>query len=119
MKKRAKILLRIAEVLLVAGSLTTAAVLYQANKGLRLALCEQQFGVLSPDVRRLIINDLASSDPNQIRTWTYYFQHSLELDSNLRGRCYGVEDLFALYKSRERPGRSNYFADLVRTLSAR
>ena len=93
--------------------------IYRDNASLRRLLSRQQFGVLSPDVRRLVLADLESSDLNRIASWKFYFRHTLALESNLNGRVPQLEELAQLYKSHEHPGRSNYFDSLLDALSVR
>ncbi len=45
-----------------------------------------------------------------------YFRHTLELETLLPAGHGDLDDLFAVYKQYEQPGRSNYFCDLLITL---
>src|SRR6266403_2065453 len=85
MKTRVTMVLRIAALLLVAGLINTCGVLYLENSTLAQLLTQQQVSALSPDVRKILMRDLESSDPQRLTNWIPYFAHSLELQSNFQG----------------------------------
>jgi hypothetical protein len=119
MRKRVKIAVGIAVLLLLTGSLALNVLLYRDREnGVRL-FSEEQFGMLSPGVRKLLITDLESGDTNRIAAWSSYLRHSIDLELNLKGTQRDLEALIALYRKYEQPGRSNYFGDLVNAVSAR
>jgi hypothetical protein len=86
---------------------------------LRQILSRQQLSSLSPDILRVLVSDLQSADPARAKQWEYYFQHLIELQSDFESKNFDLDNLSALYKSREAPARSNYFGDVVQTLRAR
>jgi len=59
--------------------------------------------------------DLQSSDQKRLEQWKMRLRHHLDWSSSSKPR--DLTELAALYRSREAPGRSNYFADLVLNLS--
>ncbi len=65
MLTRAKVL-RILTGLLVAASITFSVVMHIQNKDLK-RLIANQGTTLSPDVRRLLVSDLESGDPQRIK----------------------------------------------------
>src|SRR6266850_5703312 len=98
MPRRLAIIIRIGIGVFFAIAVIHSIVVYQDVATLRRLLSRQQFGVLSPDERRLILADLESSDSNRIASWKVYFRHSLDLESKLSGRVVGLEEVAKLYK---------------------
>ena len=119
MKKIVRIVVQISAGLLLVFAIMISIVLHRDNSALRRALCEQRYGALSPDLRRLIVADLESSDPERIAAWKSYFKHTLDVESNLGLRNPKLSDLLRLYRTREMPARSNYFGDVVACLAVR
>lgn len=100
------------------AAIAAAVILYHDNRSLLETLSKQKYGVVSSDVRRLIVADLGSGDRQRISEWKDYFQHTLELESNLPPHDLEITDLLNRYKAHEMPGRSNYFADIFNALAA-
>ena len=117
--KKTIVALRILTALVLVGLLISCLVLRHDNSNLRKWLSKQQVGTLSPDVLRLLVSDLESSEPRRTKPWAEFFQHMLEVRSQPPLEKLNFENLLAVYRSREAPARSNYFGDLVQSLSAR
>ncbi len=76
-------------------------------------LTEKGTVILSPDVTEALLADLKSGDKVRMERWRSYLYLCAGLDTNFVVQSKGLSDTYELYKSRERPGRSNYFNRLV------
>jgi hypothetical protein len=113
MKTNLSTLLLFFEIIIVVVLMAIIVTLNHANGEMNRELSRPHFGTLSTDQRNALILDLEGRNPATLESWADYFRHTLELETLLPAGHGEVEDLFAVYKQHEQPGRSNYFCDLL------
>ena len=86
---------------------------HMRKNGLLKVLSERGTVVLSPSVTEALLRDLNSGDKGRLQQWHSYLYMCAGSDTNLTMQCATLQDAFALYISKEKPGRSNYFNRLV------
>jgi hypothetical protein len=76
-------------------------------------LSEERTVVLLPSVTDALLADLKSGDADRMKPWCSYFEMLASSASRLATQSPTVQDAYANYIGKERPGRSNYFNSLV------
>lgn len=103
-------------VLLLIASLALNLVYWQQDASLSQALSEHERDLsLSLSECENMLSDLESGSAKQLQPWILRFRHHILLMSNPKPGS--LDNMFTEYKAKESPGRSNYFADMVLTLS--
>jgi len=117
MKQKTSNIIHAISLLTIVGLAAIVVELSRSNFGLARAFGRPNFLTFTAEDLNQIIDLLQAGDPTYRRVEADSLRHRLELQTNYpvdyRG---GIEDLYALYRAREQPGRSNYFCDLVEAL---
>lgn len=97
-------------------SLAANVMLWRENAALSRILSEHENDLsLSQFKCRQMLSDLESSDQKRLETWRLLLSHYIDRVSSPQPR--NLDELAALYRSKDSGGRSNYFAELVFNLS--
>ncbi len=119
MTKRSAVICWTGAGLVFVMSLIASVILYWDNTRLRSLLSKQEPWTLGPDMTRLLVSDLESSDLSRIDPWKFYFRHTIDRQADLQGRVSNIAELINLYRSKEHPSRSNYFGDVLVGISGK
>jgi len=68
---------------------------------------------MSPSLTEMLLADLKSADKVRLQQWRSYLYRAGGYDTNVAVPIGGLDATFAMYKSKEKPGRSNYYNQLV------
>lgn len=113
MKRKAKILGLVTLLLLLGVSVWINIDLIKSGTALSEMLSKKGTIILSPDLTQMLLSDLKTGDKDRMEQWHSYLYQLGGYDTNAIVASTGLNETFALYKSKEKPGRSNYFNRLV------
>jgi hypothetical protein len=88
-------------------------VLVRDGTALSRTLSEKGTVIMSPSLTEMLLSDLKSADKVRLQQWRSYLYRAGGYGTNIVVPGGGLDATFAMYKSREKPGRSNYYNQLV------
>jgi hypothetical protein len=83
------------------------------GRALSKILGERGVVILSKSETDILLSDLESADKDRLHQWRMYLYEAAGCDTNVEVISGGLDQAFALYQAKERPGRSNYYNILV------